>query len=820
MSRPFIPALMLSATLALAACESAEDKAERYYQSGLALMEQGDVDRALIELRNVFDYDGFHQEARRLYADTLAERGEMGEATGQYLRLIEQYPDDTEVRIILAEFALSRGDWAEAERHGTAAAEQDAQNPSVRAVQAALAYRDAQRDSDSEALAAALDSARSVIADQPENLVARRIVIDSLLNGRTPTAALPEIDDLLEYYPDDLGFHFIKFRVLAGSEQVEPAEDQLEMMFERFPENPDVRQTLVRWYIARGDLEGTERLLRELAGDITGEPDGHVAVVQFLSQSQGPEAATAELDALIAANEGQDASDLYRALRASIQFEQGEPDAAITEMRAIVGAAEPTDQTHRIQVILARMLISNEDPVGARALVEEVLVQDAANVDALKLRSIWLIEDDDPDAALVDLRTALGEAPRDPEIATLLAQAYQRAGQAELAAEQLARAVEFSNGAPEESLRYAQYLLQDGRSNLAVQVLEDSRRLNPTNFDVLRQLGEIWLTQRDFPRLVELRETLLAINTAQSIRYAEELQAAILLSQNRSEEAIALLENQLVDTEDSTTTGVTIVLTQIRLGNIEEARNRLDGLLEADPENPSLRLLLGSMLLLEEDFAGAEAQYREVMADEPQAEEPVRLLFELLLIQGRSDEARALIEQAVEDQPDAERLPWVLASILEQEGNVDGAIAVYERMYERDSSNLIVANNLASLITTYRDDQESLERAFAIARRLRGLDQPAFQDTYGWIESRLGNYEDALRSLEPAARGLPDNALVHYHLGMTYAALERADEAVASLERALELGGEADIPQMQTARETLTAMQALAATQTEDAPAE
>lgn len=93
--------------LFLAACESDDEKAERYYQSGLALLETGDEERALIEFRNVFKYNGFHKEARQLYADTIFDLGRTDEAYSQYLRLVEQYPDTVEARRRLAEIAVT-----------------------------------------------------------------------------------------------------------------------------------------------------------------------------------------------------------------------------------------------------------------------------------------------------------------------------------------------------------------------------------------------------------------------------------------------------------------------------------------------------------------------------------------------------------------------------------------------------------------------------------------------------------------------------------------------------------------------------------------
>ena len=107
-----------------------------------------------------------------------------------------------------------------------------------------------------------------------------------------------------------------------------------------------------------------------------------------------------------------------------------------------------------------------------------------------------------------------------------------------------------------------------------------------------------------------------------------------------------------------------------------------------------------------------------------------------------------------------------------------------------------------------RADVERVGEAAAVARRLRGTEIPAFQDTYGWIAYQQGDFDEALSYLEPAAQGLPGNALVQYHLGMTYVALDRAEDAQTQLTRALEIAGPATtLPQMERARETLQTLQ-------------
>jgi tetratricopeptide (TPR) repeat protein len=128
-------ALVVAAAAAvfLAGCESREEKAERFYRSALQLLEQGDEERALVELRNVFQNDGFHTEARLLYADLSLQQGDEGEAYSHYMLLAEQQPDMVEVRRTLAEIAIAQGDWEEADRHGSEALRLLPDDPRIRA---------------------------------------------------------------------------------------------------------------------------------------------------------------------------------------------------------------------------------------------------------------------------------------------------------------------------------------------------------------------------------------------------------------------------------------------------------------------------------------------------------------------------------------------------------------------------------------------------------------------------------------------------------------------------------------------------------------
>ena len=78
MIKPTVLALISAGLLSF--CDTAEERADKHFQSGLELLEEGDVDRALVEFRNVFKLDGQHREARLKYAEAERARGNLREA--------------------------------------------------------------------------------------------------------------------------------------------------------------------------------------------------------------------------------------------------------------------------------------------------------------------------------------------------------------------------------------------------------------------------------------------------------------------------------------------------------------------------------------------------------------------------------------------------------------------------------------------------------------------------------------------------------------------------------------------------------------------
>ena len=778
-------ALILCVGLALAACDSAETRAEKHFQTALALMDAGDIDRAIIEFRNVFDLNGRHKEARLAYAKLQRDRGNLEEAYGQYLRLVEQYPDDLDGRLALVEIALETGNRAEVERHGAAAAALAPSDPRVQAVSATLAYQKALETSDVSAQAALRKTAGALVSANPGLILARRIVIRDLLRTNDWHAALAQTDAGLAANPDARDLYTLRLGLLQQLGDTAGVEAQLIDLVARYPDDVNMDQALVRWYIDQKNLDAAEAHIRSRIKPASDTPDDKILLIRFLTELRGAAAARAELDRMILAG-GSDLP-LLRGIRAGLDFDDGQQKAAIAEMETLIKGGEATQQTRNLKVALAQMKLQTGDTAGARALVDEVLIDNPNEVAALKLKAGWLIDEDKTGDAIVALRTALGTQPRDADLMTLMARAHERDGNRDLMGQMLALAADAANYAPAEALRYAGFLAAEDRLLPAEDAVLAALRQRPQDPDLLVALGGLYLKLKDWTRADRVTNALQEIGTDQTRRSANQLTIQRLSGQNRTAELLAFLESMKRDPSSATGVAVdaAIVQAHIAMGNNAAALAHVDAALKTAPQDPDLRFLRAAVLVTAGNFDEATQIYQSLLDANPKEERVWTALFEVNLRKGDEAGAAAVLDRALAVLPDSASLSLRRAGLLEQKGNIDGAIAIYETLYARNSNTPLLANNLASLLVANRDDPASLARAELIARRLRGTDVPAFQDTYGWIAHRLGNHDEALGYLKSAAAALQHDPSVQFHLAAAYAASGRNPDALAQF-RAVE----------------------------------
>lgn len=778
------PALLVASLLVLSACDTAEERAEKHYQSALELIAAGEPDKAIVELRNVFELNQAHIDARMTYAGLVEDQGKMREAFAQYVYVSEQDPSNLIATKRASNLAIELGAWDTAETLTEAAAGLADDDPDVRVNTLILEYRDAVRTNDQAARRVIAEEAAGILAVSPENLALQRVRLDWLLFSERERDALGVINEMLTIDPENLEMHQVRLGLLESLGETQEVEASLHDLVARFPEDNEIKTALIRWYGAQGDTEGAEEFLRQMV-ELSPEDDPmRVSLIAFLANNVSAEAAREEIARGI--EQGQ-SSDLFRSLRAGLDFEAGKRDEAIAELEEIVKDAEVSEESLNIRVTLARLLLTNGNPVGSRAVIEGILESDPSHVEALKLQARFLIDADQADDAIRSLRLALAEAPEDHDIMTLTAAAHERNGDRDLMGEMLALAAETSDYTPETSLRLGRFLEAEDRTDGALQAYTDGLRATPGQAELLTQLARLYIRLERWEQAEGIEESLRELGTNPALELADRIRLGILQAQDRNDELISLIDNAADPDNPSANEVFARIRLRLMTGDQEGAQEVLDQALETDPEDAGLRFLQGSFLAASGEPDAALDIYRGILDTNPGAERVWLAYVRLQTALGRFDDARASLDEGLQSLPGSGNLLWAKAGLMERDGQIDEAIAVYEELYELNSANVIVANNLASLLTTYRDSVGDLDRAFQIARRLRGIDQPAFQDTYGWIAYLRGDYEQAERHLVPAAAGLPDDPAVQYHLGRLYESLDRPDEAIAQYQKALDL---------------------------------
>jgi tetratricopeptide (TPR) repeat protein len=351
----------------------------------------------------------------------------------------------------------------------------------------------------------------------------------------------------------------------------------------------------------------------------------------------------------------------------------------------------------------------------------------------------------------------------------------------------LSQAVIASGKAPAESMRYANFLMADAKYLPAETLLIDALRLDSANVAILADMGRLYTLMKDWPRATGVADRLDELATPEALQASQNLRPTVLAGQQKVDAAIDYLKGLADGKNANLNAQVTLIRAYLGNGQAEKARALSEDMLAKSPQDPAVRFIAAAVKGALGDTAGADAAYRDLLKTDPTRATVWLALVRQLVQDGKATEAEAATDEALTKLPDEANLLLMKAGFLEQRQDAEGAIKIYEKLYAANSSNMILANNLASMLASYRQDAASLDQAYNVARRLRGTTNPAFADTYGWITQLRGNAQEALPYLETAATGLPKDPMVQFHLAEVYKALNRAEDARAQYVKVLAL---------------------------------
>ena len=783
MQRPFyksfaktlaILVCLVLAALQSAACSSREQRAQNYYESGMSYLEKKDYAKARIELRNALQIREDMVDAWRALAKIDEHDRNVPSLLASLKRIAELDDKDVATRAQLGRLYLAAGGLQQALKVTNEAEGLDPQNASVLALKAAVLFR--LRDD-----GGAVRTANRALQIDPGNADAIVILAAEQFKQADLDGALKTLASIPDANKNDLGVLVLKVNIFNRKGDLPQVESLLRQLIALHPDQPGFRSELVRFYVTHKRPQDAEK---ELRAEVAAKPDdvnAEIQLVNFLANQNGLAAARAELVTRI--NAGGQVFPFQLAL-AKLDFAQGNVAESTKLLEDLIKTPSPADAI-TAKTTLAQMYLARKNVAAAEPLLSDILATDSRNIEALRLRAAIRVDRNQFDDAVTDLRRALNDQPSSPALLASLALAYERSGSVELADKSFADAMRASNFAPALGLNYVAFLERRGLSEQAESVLVQLAGRNPKDASVLSALARIKLARQDWVGAHQAADAIKNISGKNDI--ADQIHGAAFSGQNKFSDSVAVLQDAYSANPNAVQPLAALVDTYLKAGQPDNAQAFLESVLKANPANAEALVLMGSVQLVKNNPTQAQKYFETAIKQQPTNASGYSALAELYMRQNKADDALKIIRAGLEQQPKSFALRLNLAGILELKKDYENAIAEYDSLLKDQPGSMIVANNLASLLTDHRSDTASLERAKTLALLLKNSQVPQFKDTLGWVAYQQKDYDTAIAYLEDAAAKLPNVALIHYHLGMSYLAAGQNAKAIDELNKARKL---------------------------------
>ncbi|MGQ9425821.1 tetratricopeptide repeat protein [Gilvimarinus sp. F26214L] len=230
---------------------------------------------------------------------------------------------------------------------------------------------------------------------------------------------------------------------------------------------------------------------------------------------------------------------------------------------------------------------------------------------------------------------------------------------------------------------------------------------------------------------------------------------------------------------------------EAKAGNLDAAVRHFRSVQQGPEFLPAVNHTL-DILIGRGDLDAAEQQMRELRRRLSGENQQFYLLeAQALARHGHLDQAEALLTEALALHPASTELLYSRAMINVERNQID--------LMEQDLRTVLKyqPNNAAALNAlgyTLADRTNRYEEAYKLVRQALSIepDDPAIIDSMGWVQYRLGNYDEALLRLREAMKVFPDHE-VAAHLGEVLWVVGEREEARATWARGLELNPDSEL---------------------------
>ncbi len=761
------------------ACASPEQRVEKYYESGQEYLEKGELGKANVQFQNVLKIDETHVPALLGIAQIAERKKDFKAMFGIYQKVERLAPDNGFAHVQLGKLYLLGSDETAALEQAEKALAINPDDPDAITLKAGVLLRLGDNTG-------AVELARNVLNAHPANPEAAVVIATSKVQAGDFDGGLDELDRALEADPKIAVLQLLRIRLLAQMNREQDVAAAFDNLVKLFPEEPAYRRAYAAEFIGRKAYGQAVAQLEEVVRLEPENNNAKIDVVRLIKADKGAAEAEAKLRDYVEAEPNN--TELKFTL-VDFLTEQRSWAAATAELEPLSRSKDQSTE-FKAKNTLAAIHIANGERQQAEVLIEEILSEDENNTDALLKSAGFQIEDGEFDTAVANLRTVLNNNPDQAEAMVLMATAFERQDNLDFATAEYAKAFDASGKDAKITNLYAKFLMRHDNARRAEEVLVQSLAAHPNDLENLKLLAATRLALQDWTGADEVASAIEKLDRLGDDEVVRNIRTVAFSGLGDYDQLINLLSSEKSGDLQETRPLAALVGAYVRSERIDDAEALLQDVLASNDKNYNAYLLLAQVKALKNDSAGAEQALLNAAEADPSRVEVYESLYRFYTGRDRDDDAKALIERGLAAAPDSDPLRFYMADIHLREGRLEEALDIYSDLVEKRPENKIIANNFVSLSSELRLDEASIKRAAEVAKILEGESNANIQDTVGWAFYRDGQLERALDYLTRAAAGAPDNAEVLYHLGVVEFAAGKDGNWQATLNKALEAGGE------------------------------
>ena len=647
----------------------------------------------------------------------------------------------------------------------------------------------------------------NVVRLDPQNALAFERIGAMWLDGGSPLRAAAFLAKASELAPKNDQNRMRLARCYLAIGRFADAKKEALKVLEQFPGNGDAIVALTEAAQTREDIEEDAKQLQKFPEK--NSISFHLASANlFLDQRNLSGAENALRQALAvdpnsaAAHNGLGDLNLLKKDRkqAGEEFKKAAELAPVRSMERLKYAAfasdmGDTEETKRIAAemtrkapdylpgwtLLAELAFKDKKYDEALSLLENVFSRDPEYADGHRLEGKVLLAKGDTKKAVEVLERLDQTYPDSALIKYELAQAYLKNKNLNQGKAALEQVISANPNFADAIVLLAEINLRSGHSEAVIEPLTRLLNRNPELKPAALLLAAAYgsLDRFDDAAIVVGEQAKLAPRDPQ----AQMALGLTLRQAKRNGEARQAFEKVVELAPDSLWPVEQLVELDLLEKHFDAARQRVRHQFQKTPDSPAAHFFEGKILAAEEKWDLAEAELQKTLQLDPNFSNAYGLLVQAYVSTNKLPQALAQLEAQLTKNPNDVSALTTLALLYERTNDFAKARDTYERLLAIEPSSTSALNNLAYL---YVDRLNDLDKAYDLARKARDLQgsDPAIADTFGWILSRRGDYQQALPILQDSAAKIPDSPEVQFHLGMTAYMMGQTDLARVALQKA------------------------------------